>query len=52
MDAGLSDILNYQTVPTLSRPKPSDFSGEKILSVPFFGREVKAVRHMSQICGM
>jgi hypothetical protein len=24
-----------------SRPKPSDFSGEKILSMPSFGREVK-----------
>jgi hypothetical protein len=24
-----------------SRPKPSDFSGEKIVSIPAFGREVK-----------
>jgi hypothetical protein len=25
-----------------SRPKPSDFTGEKILSMPPFGREVKS----------
>jgi len=34
------DYLIYVVYP-LPRPKPSDFSGEKILSAPFFGGEVK-----------
>jgi hypothetical protein len=35
-----------------TRPKPSDFSGEKILSTLFFGGGSKVVCPMSQICGM
>jgi hypothetical protein len=37
-----------------TRPKPSDFSGKKILSAPFFGGEVKpsvpcrALRHVKE----
>jgi hypothetical protein len=33
--------LWYPRLRVRSRPKPSDFSGEKILSIPSFGREVK-----------
>jgi hypothetical protein len=32
-----SDSISF----TLTRPKPLDFSGEKILGMPSFGREVK-----------
>jgi hypothetical protein len=38
-----------------TRPKPSDFSGEKILSTPSFGEEVKpsvpcrALRHVKEL---
>jgi hypothetical protein len=35
-----------------TRPKPSDFSGDKILSMPSFGWEVKPSVPMSQLCGM
>ena len=45
----LIDLLEYRTLRTSSvvqgqcagRPKPSDFQGEKILSAPSFGGEVK-----------
>jgi hypothetical protein len=34
------------------RPKPSDFSGEKISEHAFLRRENKAVFPMLQVCGM
>jgi hypothetical protein len=47
-------ILWYPSSRVQTRPKPSDFSGEKILSTPSFGREVKpsvpcrALRHVKE----
>jgi hypothetical protein len=46
--------LWYPSSRVQTRPKPSDFSGEKILSTPSFGREVKppvpyrALRHVKE----